>query len=294
MTATKEYAYAKINLFLDVLEKREDGFHGIKTVMHTVSLCDEITVAISPARETTVKITVEGSDIVPTDGKNLAHKAATLFLEHIGKCADVRIKLVKKIPVAGGLAGGSSDAAAVLRALNTLYKKPLTLKALLLLAEKLGSDVPYCVVGKTALCLGRGEIMEPLACECGMNFVIASSLEHISTPAAYSALDKLYSDFDGSIKTGGAGLCEDIIERIAKGNHKGLRGFNVFEGVTLPLCPGADALKKRLEAEGADLSMMSGSGPTVFGMFLDKEKAKAVADKLSSEGIVAYFAESVL
>ena len=294
MTAVKEFAYAKINLFLDVLGKREDGFHDIKTVMHTISLCDEITVATAQAREISVKLTVEGSDVVPTDSKNLAYKAAVMFLEHIGKAAEVKIKLVKKIPVAGGLAGGSSDAAAVLRALNSIYKKPLTQKALLALAEKLGSDVPYCVVGKTALCLGRGEIMEPVSCVCGMNFVIASSAEHISTPTAYGALDKLYSDFDGSKKTGGEGLCDTLISCISEGRLMSSSCFNIFESVTLPLCPGAEALKERLRVEGADIALMSGSGPTVFGIFLDENKAISVAEKLAGEGIIAYFAKSVM
>ena len=203
MKALKEKAYAKINLYLDVLCKREDGFHDIKTVMHSVSLCDEVTVAISPARTSTIKLSVEGNVYIPSDGKNLAYKAASLFLEKLGIFANVNIKLVKKIPVAAGLAGGSSDAAAVLRAMNRLYKRPLTLAALCKLGAELGSDVPYCIMGKTAICEGRGELITPISTNIRLHTVIATANEYVSTPAAYSALDRHYSDFDGTVKTGG-------------------------------------------------------------------------------------------
>ena len=130
MRAVKETANAKINLYLDVLGIREDGYHEIKTVMHTVSLCDELIVGIADARTTTVSLTCEGNPYLPQDGRNLAVKAAELFLNRLGKTATVTIKLKKRIPVAAGLAGGSSDAAAVLRALNKLFHRPFTRSAL--------------------------------------------------------------------------------------------------------------------------------------------------------------------
>ena len=191
MRAVKEKANAKINLYLDVISKREDGFHDVKTVMHSVSLSDEVTVIYSPSDTQNIRISLKGNRFLPTDDKNLAYKAAKLYLDSAAMRADIDIILDKHIPIAAGLAGGSSDAAATLRAMNKLFDKMFSEKALFKMAEKIGSDVPYCLYGKTALCEGRGEIITKLPDTLKLNVVIAVANEYVSTPMAYSELDGL-------------------------------------------------------------------------------------------------------
>ena len=292
MTTVKENACAKINLYLDVVGKRADGYHDVKTLMHTVDLSDEITVSMHPSGKRSVHLFVEGNHFLPTDGKNLAVKAAHLFLDRIGLDAEISIKLVKNIPVAAGLAGGSADAAAVLRALNKIFKKPFTRYALAKMAEELGSDVPYCVLGGTALCEGRGELVTHVKTELRLITVIVSSGEHISTPEAYSELDRKYSDFDGSIPNGSVSF--DCMKRsLSDGGIKPETLYNSFEEAILPKCPIASRAKERLLELGAYAAMMSGSGPSVFGLFDTEEKAAAAAAKLNEEGMKAFVAKTV-
>ena len=294
MRAVKEPAYAKINLYLDVAGKRPDGFHDIETVMHTVSLCDEITIEVASSREGAVSLHIEGGRRLPTDERNIAVKAARLYLSHAGINDSVRITLSKNIPVAAGLAGGSADAAATLRALNRIYNKHFTDRMLLSLAAELGSDVPYCVRGGTALCRGRGELIERLPDLSENYFVIAvAEGEHVSTPTAYAALDALYSDFDGSVSRNNEGLLDKLLGGIRKRtlNTSGL--FNVFEPAILRDCAGARGLKLKMIELGAKASLMSGSGPSVFGVFDTENEAKRAARELVLQGYRAYAAHSV-
>ncbi len=293
MTAVKEKAYAKINLFLDVLSKREDGFHDIRTVMHTVSLADEITVFYTPSDKTSIKVSVVGSKFLPTDKKNLVYRAAELYLDRLGINASVEIKLLKNIPIAAGLAGGSSDAAATLRALNRINHKRMTDKALFELAAELGSDVPYCLLGKTALCEGRGEKIKRLKDISLGHFVVATAGEYVSTPKAYEKLDDIFSNFDGSLKSGGDEHCDFMLHAADKGiiDPKGL--FNIFEAAVLPECSGAAKIKARLSELGAKAALMSGSGPSVFGVFDSAAEAERARDALIAEGFRAFSAASV-
>ena len=293
MNAVKEKAYAKINLHLDVVSKRDDGFHNIKTVMHSVSLYDSVTVSIAPSKEISVKLCVEGAKFLPTDSKNLAYRAARLFLERLGVGADVKIKLVKRIPVSAGLAGGSSDAAAVLKALNKLYKRPFTTKALLNMGEELGSDVPYCILGKTALCEGRGEKMTSLDTDIKLNFIIANAKEHVSTPEAYRALDEKYSNFDGSVANDGENVFPALLEMLKTGIFNKTAFFNIFEEPVLSSCERSSKLKERLTELGAECVMMSGSGPSLFAVFKDKEASETARNTLIDEDFYAWCAESV-
>lgn len=292
MTSQKEHAYAKMNLYLDIEGIRDDGFHSIVTVMHTVSLCDDITVSVAPSRGVGVSMQIEGSHRLPTDGKNLAARAAMLYLERIGEHACVKIKLRKRIPIAAGLAGGSSDAAAVLRAMNRIYKRALSERALLSLAAELGSDVPYCVKGKTALCRGRGEDMTPLCSSLSLHTVIAVADEHISTPWAYRELDRIYSSFDGSVPHGKQNT-DSLISDIARGALSPSELYNIFEDAILPSCGGASDIKAKLLERGAYAALMSGSGPSVFGLFADEHSARECAAYLSGLGYTAHYARSV-
>ncbi len=293
MRVVKEKANAKINLYLDVLSKREDGFHDIKTVMHSVSLYDTLTVSICDAVRASVRLSVSGNRFLPTDTKNLATRAAYLFLERGAISAAVDISLEKRIPIAAGLAGGSSDAAAVLRAMNRLFGKMFSQRALRSMAEELGSDVSYCLSGRTALCEGRGELITPISCDLGLYLVIAIANEHVSTPSAYKTLDTIYSDFDGSVLTGGDARFTKLIDDLKKNTVTADGLFNVFEAAVLPTCSGAAKLKERMHALGAEAVLMSGSGPSVFGIFPTLEKAREVCAVLRTERYKAYYAKSL-
>ena len=292
MTTVKERANAKINLYLDVLSKREDGFHEIKTVMHSVRFGDEITVTSVPADKTTVKVNVIGARFLPTDNRNLAVRAAYLFLEKAKLSAEVTITLVKRIPIAAGLAGGSSDAAAVLRAMNKIHSKLFSISALSSIASELGSDVVYCLYGKTALCEGRGEKITKLPVTLKAAFVIAIANERVSTPFAYKQLDAIYSDFADK-KSKGEGLYCELVESLKKGKINSAAIFNIFEDAVLPTCEGAAKIKSELLKLGAKGALMSGSGPSVFGIFDSIEEAKNACYALRRMKFKAYFANSI-
>lgn len=293
MTAIKEKAYAKINLYLDVIGIREDGFHDIKTVMHSVSLSDEVTVSVEASKTMSITLKIDGNPYLPTDSKNLVYRAAAMFYEKLGVSANVKIKLVKHIPVAGGLAGGSSDAAATLRALNKLYKRPFTSKALLNMGAELGSDVPYCIMGKTALCEGRGEKMTKLDSALRMHFVIASAGDHVSTPEAYRALDEQYSFFDGSVARCGEEHLESLIRMLYDGRFDKSALYNIFEAPVLSRCARSSDMKRELDLLSGGAAMMSGSGPSVFAVFPTEAEARAAAATLREQGFFAEYATSV-
>ncbi len=293
MRIVKEKAYAKINLFLDVVARREDGFHDIKTVMHSVSLCDEITLSCAPSKKTQVKISVGGNKYIPTDKRNLAVRAGLLYLERAQLTSEVTIRLDKRIPVSAGLAGGSSDAGAVLRAMNRMFDRVFSERALSNIASELGSDVPYCLYGKTALCEGRGEIMTKLPDTLKLHTVIAIGREHISTPIAYSLLDEKYSGFDGSIQTGGDVAYTRLEAMLREGKIDSDCLYNVFESAVLPECPDATKIKEILLSSGAVGAMMSGSGPSVFGIFKTESEAVRTALALRNAGYFAEYATSV-
>ena len=293
MKTIKEKANAKINLYLDVLSKREDGFHDIRTVMHSVSFGDTVTVTATPSDTTTVTMSVEGNRFLPTDSRNLAARAAYLFLERASINASINIELVKRIPVAAGLAGGSSDAAAVLRALNRLYGRFFTVSALNEIAAELGSDVVYCLYGRCALCEGRGEIMTRLNVRLSGYVVIAIGNEHMSTPAAYKALDTIFSDFDGTCPTGGDECFARLMPALRENTVAPEGLFNVFEEAILPLCPTAKSIRARLVELGARAAMMSGSGPSVFGIFDTFDDAVSACMALRKERCRAYHAKFI-
>ena len=273
-----EKAYAKINLHLNVTAKRQDGFHDIETVMQTVSLCDELAVSLAPSDRAEAHLSICGADL-PTDRGNIVTRAAELYLARSGKIGRVDISLVKRIPVAAGLAGGSADAAATLRALNRLFNSHFSESELLALAVEIGSDVPFCLLGGRAVCRGRGELIEPVFSPTDLHFVIAiADGEQVSTPAAFCALDEIYSNFNGSVKSDAPALNEF---------------YNIFENAVFPTCFKAEALKRRMIELGAIASLMSGSGPSVFGLFEDESTARAAVEIISKEGARAFYARSV-
>lgn len=279
----EEKAYAKINLFLDVLGKRKDGYHDIRSVMHAVDLFDEVILDFSFADYACVTLKVEGEESLGDPMQNLAYLAAERFMDKTDFTAAVMITLKKKIPAGAGLGGGSSDAAAVLRAMNLAAGKPLSLDALLELGAELGSDVPFCILGGTRLCTGRGEKMQDFPLDTsGLSFVIAKpKKQSVATPAAYRALDAAFGDF----KDDNWEYHNALFSFFSEEPLSSL--YNIFESTVLPECIEAAELRTKLIAGGAVGSVMSGSGTAVFGIFDDAEKAEEAAKSIKGAFLCA-------
>ena len=277
-----ENAYAKINLYLDVTGIRDNGYHNIKSIMQTVSLCDTVTVEAEDTVANDTEITLTCSEpAVPTGEKNIAYKAALAFFREADiasyKC---KIHIEKRIPMEAGLAGGSTDAAAVLRLLNKLYGYPFDTEKLCAIGAKLGADVPFCITGGTYLCEGIGEVLTHMPPMPGCYIVVARGGEGVSTPVAYGLVDDKWDrDFT---KSGGDfdALSSSLSDEDINGITDAM--YNIFEGVILPSHSVASKLKEIMLDCGAVGAMMSGSGPSVFGVFDSEEKAKKAADKASS------------
>lgn len=277
-------AYAKINLALDVLFKRSDGYHEVAMIMQSVSLADTITLTSQPG-DITLKVNIPG---LPADASNLAYRAAALLKEYAQPEQGVHIGLVKHIPLAAGLAGGSADAAAVLKGLNTLWGLNFNLDELSRLAAKLGSDVPFCLYNGTKLATGRGELLAPLPALPACYVVLAKPA--IAVPTAW-----VYQQFKPD-KAGRRPDIEVMSKFLAEGNLSGVAAnmANVLESVTIPAYPEISQIKEHMLNYGAMAALMSGSGPTVFGLVSCREQAEAIAKRLIAEGLPEVFvAETV-
>ncbi len=251
-----EKAPAKINLALDVLYKRPDDYHEVEMVMTTVDLADRIELAEIAGKD--IKI-ISHNRYVPDDSRNLAYQAANLLKQRFNISSGVAITIEKNIPVAAGLAGGSSDAAATLRGLNKLWKLGLSLDDLATLGAEIGSDVSFCVYGGTALAKGRGEIITHLPAPPSCWVVLAKPTIGVSTADVYKRLDLQNVQHPNVPK---------MIEAINDHDFKGVCAHlgNVLENVTLTLYPEVYHIKEQMKKFGADAVLMSGSGPTVFGL----------------------------
>ena len=289
MTVT-ENAYAKINLYLDVTSRRADGFHTVKSVMHTVSLSDTVEITAFSSEKTILELSCLPSGVLMEDGDNLVLRAAKSYLEKAGIQARLKITLRKNIPLSAGLAGGSADAAATLRALNRLYENCLSDDDLLSLAAYLGSDVPFCLIGGTALCEGRGEVLTPIDSKARLHFVIAKGDEQISTPTAYAALDREYEDFDGGEYHGAEQLSELLSSLVSGRAPTSL--YNIFESVIEPTAQSITRIKSIMLECGELSVLMSGRGPSVFGTFEDASRRTEAIDALRSAGCFAATADS--
>ncbi len=275
MTRLTEPAYAKINLSLDVLSRRPDGYHELRMVMQSVSLCDTVTLTLGETGHFTLSTNL---GFLPVDGKNIAVAAARAFARHAGVDLDrLSIHIEKRIPVCAGTAGGSSDGAAVLRGLNRLFGTGLTARELAEIGEAVGSDVPYCVLGGTALAEGRGEILTPLTPLAPCHLVLCKPAFAVSTPELYQAIDGVRL----RCRPDTAGLLRALEERDLDGAAR--RMFNVFEQALPPKRRTAvEEIKNTLIQLGALGACMSGSGPTVFGLFRDQDAAQEAARVLKS------------
>ena len=269
-------ALAKINLGLDVLRRREDGYHEVKMIMQTISLHDDLEIRRIKTPEIQVKTNLY---YLPTNENNLVYKAAKLLMDEFGIKEGVAIQLKKRIPVAAGMAGGSTDGAAVLWGMNQMYGLGLSRQELMERGVKLGADVPYCVQRGTALAEGIGERLSVLPSMPKCTILIAKPGISVSTKFVYENLkldaDTVHPDIDGLI---GAIRAKNL-EQIA--GHMG----NVLETVTIPNYPVIAEIKEHMMEHGAAHAMMSGSGPTVFGLFANGDTAVAAYEAMRESNL---------
>lgn len=286
MTITKK-AYAKINLYLDVMGKRPDGYHDIQSVMMQVSLHDIVTVARDGGVGIRLDHNMTDTGDLPEGEENIAYRCADAFLRHYDLREGVSISIEKHIPIAAGLGGGSADGGAVLVAMAELFADTVQtdLDTLCAIGSTIGADIPFCVVGGCAKTLGIGDRITPLDYTTPCTILIARAGEGVSTPKAYGALDELYGDK----------LHEDFgdfpgfLISLTQGDP--IPPFhNTFEDVILPNHKEASMLKKRMQ-DGGGTSLMSGSGPAVFGFFREKKDAEAVYRELKQDGVEVYICE---
>lgn len=269
-------ALGKINLGLDVLGKRPDGYHDVRMVMQTIYLYDQIT--ITKRKESGIGLSTN-LFYLPVNENNLAYRAAKLLMDEFEIRSGVDIFLEKHIPVAAGMAGGSSNAAAVLYGINRMFDLGLSMEELMKRGVSLGADVPYCIMRGTVLAEGIGEILTPLPPMPRCQIVVAKPPVSVSTKMVYEKIDSRriveHPDIDGIIE----GLKEGDVTKIAS------RMGNVLEQVTMEEYPVIDKIKKLMNEGGAKGAMMSGSGPTVFGIFTEKSLAKKAALKIREAGL---------
>ncbi len=268
-------AYAKINLTLDITGVRPDGFHSLRSVMASVTLCDVIEIKKSEA------FAFDCSIKELCGGDNLCVRAAKLFFENTGILPEVSIYLEKNIPFPAGLGGGSADAACVLRGLNEFYGNPLAEEKLFSLVGELGSDIPFCLLQSPALCEGRGEILTPLNSVPDLDIVIAIGKARLKTPEVFRAYDNAALDLRND--------SERLLNAIGENDKEAFISAlgNAFEPVTDILAPETKELRSAMLSFGALNSRLSGSGPAVYGVFENAKIASDCAEKLKEAG---YFA----
>lgn len=263
-------APAKINLALDVLHKRGDGYHEVRTVMTTIDLADRLDFSL--LEENVIQIE-SSSGTIPVDKRNLAYKAAALLKERFQVKLGCKIEIQKQIPVAAGLAGGSSDCAAALKGLNELWELGLTKAELANLGTEIGSDVAFCVYGGTALATGRGEKITPIASPTPAWVILAKPPIGISTADIYRQID---------VSTCEHPNIEAMVQALEDRNYWKICEHlgNALESVTFKLYPDVARLKEKMKKLGADGVLMSGSGPTVFGITQYDSKMKRIVNGL--------------
>ncbi|MBQ4561657.1 MAG: 4-(cytidine 5'-diphospho)-2-C-methyl-D-erythritol kinase [Clostridia bacterium] len=268
-------ANAKINLFLEITGRLENGYHTISTVMQEIGLCDYVSVTETDSGSITL---TSDCDTMPLDERNIAYKCAALFFEKAGmENKGINIHIEKNIPMEAGLAGGSTDGGAVLKGLNEIYGYPFNTEELCAIGAKIGADIPFCILGGTVLCEGIGDIMTPISPLPPCHILIAKGKEGVSTKWAYEQFDLMENrevrdnPMPELLKLGD-------IHTVCKGM------YNCFE----LLVPSVEEIKNIMNENGALGSMMSGSGTAVFGIFDSEEKMKAAGNKLQQKNISVF------
>ena len=271
-------ALAKVNLGLDVIRRREDGYHEVKMIMQTVRLYDRIIL-----EKTQKGISMETNlSFLPVNEQNIAYRAAKMLMDEFHIQSGLHIKIDKHIPVAAGMAGGSTDGAAVLYGVNKIFELGLTKRQLMERGVKLGADVPYCIMRGTVLSEGIGEILTPVPSLPDCHILIAKPPVSVSTKHVYEnlKLDKIekHPDIDGMVEALRIEDLHGVTQRME----------NVLETVTIPEHPEIQQIKDLMIKEGALNALMSGSGPTVFGIFDDREKGMRARDLLRKSSLVRH------
>ena len=269
-------AYAKVNLALDVLRRREDGYHDVCMIMQNLSLYDTLTFTVEEANTLTITLACDKA-FVPCDAHNLIYKAIALMGETYHLTGHVHVELVKRIPVEAGMAGGSTDCAAAFHAMRELYGLDVSDQDLMKLGVKLGADVPYCIMAKTALSEGIGEVLTEVAPLPDCFVVVAKPAISVSTKMVYENLHANELQHHPDV----AGM----VEALKQGDLSGVasRMENVLETVTTKLYPQIEEIKQTMKESGAENAIMSGSGPTVFGLYTEKATAEQAAEKIRQQ-----------
>ena len=271
-------AYAKVNLALDVLRRRPDGYHDVKMIMQNLDIYDELEfeVLARDTEDTKITLTVNKEGI-PTDDRNLVYKAIAILFEAFNIKSHIAVNLIKNIPAEAGMAGGSTDCAAALKAVNVLYNLGLTTDELMGYGVKLGADVPYCILERTAISEGIGEVLTPIKGLPPVHVLVAKPPVNVSTKEVYTNLKanelEKHPDVDGMVEALESQNLNAIAERME----------NVLETVTVDMHPEIEELKSLMKEQGALNAIMSGSGPTVFGLFEDKDKVWEAAMMISDK-----------
>ena len=273
-------AYAKVNLALDVLRRREDGYHDVKMIMQNLDIYDELEFEILDRDTEDINITLTvNKEGIPTDDRNLVYKAIAMLFEAYNIKSHISVNLIKNIPAEAGMAGGSTDCAAALKAVNILYGLGLSTDELMSYGVKLGADVPYCILGRTAISEGIGEVLTPIKGLPNVHVVVAKPPVNVSTKEIYTNLKanelKRHPDVDGMVEALESQNLMAVAERME----------NVLETVTVTMHPQIEELKSLMKEQGALNAIMSGSGPTVFGLFDNKDRAWEVAMMISDQGL---------
>ena len=285
MITLYEYAYAKLNLTLDVLDKRDDGYHDIKSIMQTVSIRDDIEIDLGTGKPWKLSCS---DDRVPTDERNLAWKAARVFFDRIKEDPQgVEIRITKRIPMEAGMGGGSADAAAVLRALNKHYSSPMSILALAELGATVGSDVPFCVIGGTAMVEGRGERVRKLPDMPDCVFVICKPDFSSSTPELYQKIDQTVIGKRPDNAGMESGLLAGDLLKIEKNLH------NVFAPIVTAEHLELNYIKSIFNSYGSLGQQMTGSGSAVFAIVTEFEYAAVICDMLKANYQQVYIAKPV-
>lgn len=284
-------ARAKINLCLDITGRMDDGYHSLSMIMQSLELHDDIELYKLPKGQIELSVTdlrgqslEKKSDAIPTDRGNLMYRAAELMTEHFDIDGGIGMKLTKRIPSQAGLAGGSADAAAVIRGMNELYELKRSQQELMELGLRLGADIPYCISGGTALAEGKGELLTAIDTDIRLNVLLIKPCAGLSTPKVYGDYDRLTDGPDGAridihhpdTKAAQAALISG--DRAALYANIG----NVLEYAVIPQLPLIDIIKKDLIAQGAEISCMTGSGSVVYGLFENAEDMHTAAEHFKS------------
>jgi 4-diphosphocytidyl-2-C-methyl-D-erythritol kinase len=283
------HAYAKINISLDIISKMDNGFHYLKTIMQSINLCDEITIECTSNENkrltNDISVINSGCSFLPGDERNIAVKAAKAFLDFNDLTGfDIKINIIKNIPVCAGLGGGSADGACVIRILNRMFDTKLNREALINLGNIVGSDVPFCIFGGTVLAEGRGDILTNLTSLPSCFIVVCKPFFSCSTPELFKKVDckriKIRPDIDGIVSS----LEEKDIGGVVR------RMYNVFEGFLPRGIRDIEQIKYIMLDNGALGSIMTGSGPAVFGIFENEKKAQCAFNALKQNYKECYMA----